>query len=483
MLLTGRRTSLIHLCLTGMEVAWFVLFWSLIYRPAAAAPWLAYAGLAATLLAWVLALELLSRTAIESPAYDLIALGLMALTSLLAVRAVLYGGWPFFSLRWLGELSNDLFDFTEGFPPALALVIANLFLWQRATVATSRELSFFSVGLTFRLGMILIIVALGIWVFLWDRAPAGFLWLYFGLGLLAVGMARIHDKAEDVQSAGNPLSASRVLELAVTVGATLGVARLLAIAYTPAGVRAFLKSLDPLWQWIRPAVMLVLWLLAQLLDPVLRFLEGALRTLVQQVLSSGFPGALQTFLASLDAQRRSSQIPAWLLRVLLGVFLALIVIALAALIIGLLVLYLEKARRSASQQEGEEASREDLTFGGGLLGRGLAGLRQIAGLVRRYGLGRDLLAAISVQNMYANLCRLADRRGYGRKPAQPPDVYLPTLAQAFPDCDDALERITAAYMRVHYGDRPVTGDELVRIREDYLATRQAEPAGRLPTGA
>jgi hypothetical protein len=99
--------------------------------------------------------------------------------------------------------------------------------------------------------------------------------------------------------------------------------------------------------------------------------------------------------------------------------------------------------------------------------------------VRRFGVGRQLLAAISVQNMYANLCRLAGQRGYPRHPAQPPDRYLPVLEQAFGGHNEALSRITMAYMRVHYGDRAVGIGELSRLRRDYdemLASEQeAEP--------
>jgi hypothetical protein len=84
-----------------------------------------------------------------------------------------------------------------------------------------------------------------------------------------------------------------------------------------------------------------------------------------------------------------------------------------------------------------------------------------------------LLAAISVQNIYANLCRLARQRGYPRHPAQPPDDYLPVLAQAFSGQEEALTRITAAYMRVHYGDRPVTPDELAEVRRDYRLVRKS----------
>jgi len=94
--------------------------------------------------------------------------------------------------------------------------------------------------------------------------------------------------------------------------------------------------------------------------------------------------------------------------------------------------------------------------------------------VRRFGFGRQLLAAISVQNMYANLSRVASRRGYARHPAQPPDDYLPILVQAFGGHEEPLSRITEAYMRVHYGDQPVTRADLTQLRRDYDEARAAE---------
>ncbi|MEZ4639373.1 MAG: DUF4129 domain-containing protein [Caldilineaceae bacterium] len=54
---------------------------------------------------------------------------------------------------------------------------------------------------------------------------------------------------------------------------------------------------------------------------------------------------------------------------------------------------------------------------------------------------------------------------------------------AFPGHDAALERITNAYMRVHYGDHPVGGDELSVLREDYdlLRSDQAQGSFRNPS--
>jgi hypothetical protein len=94
-------------------------------------------------------------------------------------------------------------------------------------------------------------------------------------------------------------------------------------------------------------------------------------------------------------------------------------------------------------------------------------------LARRYGIGRSLLAAISVQNLYANITRLASKRGFPRPPATPPDRYLPTLEQAFPNSEAELARLTNAYMRVHYGEVPATDEEMQQLRDDYAHVRAA----------
>ena len=142
--------------------------------------------------------------------------------------------------------------------------------------------------------------------------------------------------------------------------------------------------------------------------------------------------------------------------------------------VGIVLLSLQRLRGREQAEEMEEELEEDVTLGRGTLGRAWSWLRERAGLVRRFGVGRELLAAISIQNMYANLCRLAGQRGYPRHPAQPPDRYLPTLVEAFDGHQEALSRITTAYMRVHYGDRPVSIGELARLRGDYNEVRTSE---------
>ena len=141
------------------------------------------------------------------------------------------------------------------------------------------------------------------------------------------------------------------------------------------------------------------------------------------------------------------------------------------LALGFIWLYLERIRKQHIRDQAESEAGEEVTLGGGALQRAGQRLRAWLSLVRRFGFSPQLLAAVSVQNIYANLCRLARHRGFPRRPAQPPDDYLHLLEQAFAGQEAALARITAAYMRVHYGDRPVDPEELAGLRADYRQVR------------
>ena len=472
MLLVDRRYALVNFCLAGMEMAWFLPFWLLIFSPSQP-PWLSYMVLLAAQLAWIVLLDLLNRTQLAHPAFDLAALGLLILTSLLAVGLSLFQGRT--ADQAGGEIWQSLqsaLDFSKGFPPGLALLVANLFLWQRATNATSRELSFFSVGVSFRLGLLLLIASAGLFTRLRGGNLLPLLWVYVGMGLTAIAVARINEKAAGAQSAGKPLPARRLLQLLLAVGVTAGCAALLSHLYSPAGLSSLFERLSPLWALLRPVIDFALWLLVVILTPILAGFESLLRGLL-----SGYQAELQPVPAPEELRLPSqldfaSRIPEWVWAALLRGAIALAIVIGVLLLIALLFAGLEKTRRASRQAEAEEESLELMSAGGGILTRGLRAWGGALRRMRSFELSRGLLAAISVENIYANLCRLARLRGYGRRPSQPPDDYLPTLAQAFAGQEAALARITAAYMRVHYGDHPVDAVELAQVREDYRAVRR-----------
>ena len=278
MLFAHRRVMIIYLCLAGMEVAWFTPFWLLLY-PGAPQPWVAYRVMLAALLSWMIALELLSLTRVTLGRFYLIVLGLMALTSLLAVRLLIFPNRPFLDWRWMVDVVRS-FNASQRTPPALFLVLANLFLWQRANSATGRDLTFFGVGLTFRQGMLLLIVSGGLYAHVRGQAHISLLWLYFGMGLIATALARVNDKAADAQSVGSPLTNSQLGQLFLAISATVGTIVSVSLVYTSGGIRAFFRLFSPIWDVLKPLLLGLLLLLARLLEPFFLWLEAQLAKLL-----------------------------------------------------------------------------------------------------------------------------------------------------------------------------------------------------------
>jgi hypothetical protein len=479
MLLAGRRQGLLHFCLVGMEIAWITPFATMLLHQHGLGwtPAMTFCRLLAAVLLWILTLELLNRWNVGSPLYQMIAAALLVISTLAVVRYWLHADAAIGDLSWLQTTFDALFNIQQGLRPELVLVLANLLLWQRAASATSRSLDFFNVGVSFRFGILLLILGGGLLMHVTGYDVTGLFWLYLGLGLMCVALARISDKLSSGGSLGKPMSRRGLAQLGAAVVMTVGGVAALSLAYTPTSIKTVAGWLRPLWTLLgmlaEPLAAVLLWLIEIIINGlywILTRLMVGMRMEVLEELGQSLRELLTMF--QRPSGTETLTLPPWLLTTLRygGVLLALLVI------VGMILLSLERLRARRRADEDEEELEEEITLGGGTLGRGWRWLRDRARLVRRFGVGRDLLAAISVQNMYANLCRLAGRRGFPRHPAQPPDRYLAILVQAFGGHQAALARITTAYMRVHYGDRPVTFGELARLRKDYDQVRTAEQA-------
>jgi hypothetical protein len=299
-------------------------------------------------------------------------------------------------------------------------------------------------------------------------------WLHMGLGLVSVSLARIRDKASGGGSVGKPMPGSRVAQLLAAVACTVGGVAGLSFVYTPASLKTAVGWLGPVWRLLgvlgKPLGDALFWLIEVIINGLYWLLSHLMVGRNLEILEQ----LRERLVGLLAGAERSDMsvvtLPPWLLTALRygGVLLALLTL------VGIVLLSLKRIREQQLGEEMEEELEEEITLGGGTLGRGWRWLRDRVGLVRRFGVGRELLAAISVQNMYANLCRLAGQRGYPRHPAQPPDRYLPLLVQAFGGHQEAISRLTMAYMRVHYGDRAVGIRELASLRRDYDQVRTTE---------
>jgi len=445
-----------------------------------------FAVLWASLLLLMLMLDILQRRDLESPQFELSVLGLLLLTTLLAIRFGLYSRAPLTDAAWLRNTADAIFNFQRGLRPELFFFLVMLFLWQRAASASNRDLGFFSIGVAFRLGILLLVVGGGLLAGVAPQALAAvqFVWFYFFLGLTAVALTRIDQQAvRGYDSAGVMMPAGRLAQLLAMIGVTLSATALLAAVVTPQGILALIRWLGPLWVILGRVLRFVLDALFAVLAPILEWLFQSLVGLFRNSsLLTSLDNIIQRMqAASLDTQATTQPtadpIPAWIW-VATRYTLVLVVLGLMILFV---LLMLGRVRRSRAADQVEDATREELTFGGNSLRRGWRRLRNLARLVRRYGLGSQLLAAISVQNLYANLTRLARQRGLGRPPALSPDEYLPILHRAFPGQDIALQRLTLAYMRVHYGDHPISENDLAQLRADFRAIQETPRQGnRMP---
>jgi hypothetical protein len=462
MLLSGRRIALLHLLLAAMQAAWMAPLFALLW-PRGLGLWNAYLLMLGGLLAWMAFLEILSRY-VDTPQYDTLAMAALFAVTVGLVRLGLYRGGPPWDLSWIGRAFRDTANARE-LPPVVVLVGFNLLLWQRASSATSRDLNFFGVGVTFRAGLLLLLLFGALLSGMRGVSAAGLLWLYLALGLAAVAVSRISEKASEAQSVGRLLPPRRLAQTLLAVSGAIGLSWLISLAYTQASITSFFRLFDPLWQLVKPFLLALIVFLGRLFEPVFYWLERVITGMLRRVNPDAASGAQAA--PGRGGTNPLENLPRWPLDLARDVIVVVVVVGAVLGLLIFLLLYLERVRRSGTRSEAEDEGLERATFGGGLFGRMLERLRGTGQLIGRFGLSRNLLAAISVQNIYANLCRIGRQRGKPRLLSQPPDAYLPVLASLFPGEEERLRRITLAYMRVHYGEHPVSGEELAALRGDY----------------
>lgn len=484
----NRRHRLLYIALAGMDVAWslpwvdfFVGRWfgnapnATGFAAALESPLVLFLFFWLALIGYMAAADWLNKRHILSLMRELWIVLLVLVTTFLAQVLLVYGPRTLQGSAWLGNLVSAILDFNRGLQPALVVFAYNLFLWWRVSIATGQGSSFYTIGLNFRLGMLIAIIGCALLALL-DGATGDaifYLLTFFAFGLTASALSRLDDKAWIADGrTGALLPWGRFAQLIASVLVTLLGATLVGLLLSPQAWGVYLRALSPVFSIFAPAGRALLAFLGWLLIPVgmgmewlVNYLRGLISTQPGEPENIPDPMANAPDLLFSSLMNESPVLRYTLIAV--GVLLAL----------GLIWLFFVRTVAALRPDEQEETLPDEEIVEQSEKNR--RGLRNLFGLARRFGLGRQLLAAISVQNLYANLTRLARRRGYPRPPATPPDRYLPTLNRAFPGQEPALARLTDAYMRVHYGEAPATSHELAQLRADYEAIRLS--VSSLPT--
>ncbi len=439
--------------LWAMETAWTTPFFAALVPKARQFPLTAVAaGIGVTILAFMLLVRWLEVQEIEAPAYQLLLLGLVVLTAVV----------------WLLALGVNPLRPSDLVTKDSAFLLLFLFLfWWRSIQLVQRENLFRVVSAEFRQGVLLLLAGGLFFIFEIKGSIAPFVIIFFAGGLMSLALTRLGTKSAVGGHVVQRLGWRGLGAIAAVVLAVLAVGILFAQAYSIEGF-AFLRHLfAPEIDFLDRLLTKALYALFQWIGPLMDRLILYFQHLIESLPKEQRP-TVQTPSIGVGGQTTSSKLLEMMqtLKYVCGGILVL-----SALV--LLALWMEKVgRREKRERPGASEEAVSVPMGaGGALGKGWSRVKDLFGLVRRYGIGRELLDAISVHNIYANVERLAARRGLPRRPAETPYEYLPRLATIFPGHEEALRHITEAYVRVHYGGRVVGGEELARLRAEWEALK------------
>jgi len=463
--LNWRREAL-YVTLVAAEMCWFTP-WSLVltHRVEIATPY----GTALMLGLLVLAVIYLRRI-LDVLQFDLLYQRVILIIAViiavpLVIHVVLYPGYGWLDPGWFGQAGGSLLTFYS-LPPEVGVSAVVLFLWWRGISIGQRNLTFQGVAFSFRLGVLLLVFSAALLSTSVAYDSTTFIVLFFFFSLLAVALARVEEVNQAKGGVGAPFNLAWLAILLGSIAVVLVAAWLISRVYSIEGFSQALRWLWPVFDPLLRVVEYVIFLLLRLLSPLLLWLARIFQG-VFDVLARNIEG-LESFRPSPPKDFPSTE-PTRLPRLLVD---ALRYICLGVTAAGVLVILALALRRRLDKQRRGEEIRESLwsseVFAEGVLGSLRSGwdrLKDLAGLVGRFGPGLRLYAAVSIRKIYANMARLAATLGFPRQPAQTPYEYLPALGLAFPDCQAEATAITEAYVKVHYGEVPESIGDLQLIRE------------------
>ncbi|NIV35076.1 MAG: DUF4129 domain-containing protein [Anaerolineae bacterium] len=253
-----------------------------------------------------------------------------------------------------------------------------------------------------------------------------------------------------------------------------------ALFLTGGGLDRLLRLLAPLWQIVQIVIAAVGALLVMFIEWVLGLFSldlGELGAQMREALSQ-----LELMEPPPPMPPPESEGQAW--QIITRALQVLVTVVLPVAIVSAILFVTWRRMRQRDSEEGSEEARESLLSTGmvanslqSFVQDGLQRLGELAGLVRRFGPGTRLLAAVSIRRIYGNMVQMATEAGYPRDKTQTPYEYLATLHRAFPDSEQEFTIITEAYVNAHYGEVPDSQEELQRIRDCWEQARARESKG------
>lgn len=467
------QQNAIFFSLTAMEMAWFTPI-VLIFLPQSwrTPPIFYLLGLWGVMAGMILIAHLFEQQDIASPGFEISVLLFLIVVGFLGIRFYVFSDVPPGNLSWLSALLRG-----DRATQVLIVLGTLAFLWWRAVAFLQRDINFFIIGYDFRKGVLSLLLSVMLFHYLSSQSAMLFVFVFFYFGLVAIALGRAEDIARTTGDGQAPINRGWLRVIAINTLAVMGIAWAFGRAWSLAGFRALWHLFIPVLGWMAPYAKTAALFLLRLLNPLLEWFVGLIRAGVhgrkaEEILNNltkNMPEAQKVV-----GETGAYTPPTWVMIL----FRYVIPITIGIIVLLLLTFWLVKRRQAQnlSQIEEENSSVESLE-GQGLrdaLRRGLNKLKEMAGLVSQFGIGKSFYAAISIRNIYANLQKLAAERGVPRDPSWTPNDYLSRLPQAFPGQEAALRHITDVYNAYEYGHVNTDSEEIARLREAWEAIQQTD---------
>ena len=325
-----------------------------------------------------------------------------------------------------------------------------------------------------RFGLVMhVIYIVGIRPMLAHPFGLGILAVFLFFALLSMSVARVASISQYQGATETPFERSWLAAIFASVSGVVAVATLLAVLLT--GQLRFLLDLFGIAARGLAAGILFLfsipWLIiSYLLEPFLPQLQQYLTDLQLQVT----PISTSQFVQPTPVpQQEVPPTPAFM------AFLPYLVTALFwVLLIILVVFVIRKGARRFSRRRRLSRTEVESMLGEGdflrmLRDRFRNQMQAAAGeMLSRLQPRQRQQAAARVRQIYADLMLICQELGRPRPPSSTPLEFLPELKSLFPSQGPQLELVTAAYVRVRYGELPETQQEVDALEKAWARIQE-----------
>lgn len=458
--------ELLYLTLSAMEACvvypWYLMLNRLAENQDRAMPLLAMIAL--MLMPYLLA-SLLNRSALTADRKQATVAGLMLLTTLIVVRLNIYGDHSLIDLSWFLDLADRLFGLFTAFPPDLVVVGAVFIAWWRGIILSRQDYDTRQVGFHFRLGIVILLGYFVITILGLQENITLTVIGYFFFGLITVALARVLEVG-GIHSSSLGSKQWVVILIGASTG-SLGLALLVSALFSRQILGALMDRFRNVWNFFAQIVWYIVGIILYLFFPLVEWIIDLIRQLDRTGGGLGvqlFGSPLGDMLAEQEYEEYQRALP------YCNTILMVILVVGGLLLIARLIRQI--LAKNAKDQEIERESVWSLQTLADDLRNGLRqGLDNLRAWADQFG-DRKKRSAASIRKIYASMIDLATEAGYGRRPAVTPYEHRETLYQAFPGGQEAVDAITEAYVRVHYGQVPDTREEMQAIVRHWESVQQ-----------